>query len=566
VALSALAVSSAFGARPYRGGAVASAHHSASEAAVAMLNRGGNAIDAAVAAAFVLAVVDPTHSGLGGGGFALVYEAAQGRARALDFREVAPAGAHRDMFMREGKVVPTLVTDGALAVATPGAVEGYLQLLSRYGKLRREVILAPAIRAAREGFPVTPLYRRIAQRRLDCLRADPEASRIFLRRGDQGQPELPPIGTIIRQLDLARTLELISRQGSQAFYSGRVARAIEATVREGGGVLTAEDIKKFKVLWREPLEGKYRGHRILTMGPPSAGGLAVIQVLGVLELREPSGFQPGDPEAVHFYVEALRRAFAERVQYLGDPSFTDIPLSRLASPEHIEEMARHIDAARATPSSTLLGAPGAAHAAPASGEGKHTTHVSVLDRNGNAVALTTTINEGFGACLIARGTGILLNDQMDDFASNPLVPNVYGLVTGEKNAVAPGKKPLSSMSPTLVFQKDDARRVMLVVGAAGGPTIPTSVIQIISNVIDQRMDLPRATGRGRVHHQLFPDLIRVEPDALDPPTRRSLEDRGHHLEQRDPWGDAEAVMEDPITHLRYAAPDPRNEGSGMGQD
>jgi len=569
LALSALVVGPVLGARPYRGGVVSSANPRASEAAVAMLNRGGNAVDAAVSAAFVLAVVDPTHSGLGGGGFALFYQAEKRRARALDFREVAPAKAHRDMYVRDGKVAPKLATDGALAVATPAAVEGYLQLLSTHGKLSREVVLAPAIRAAREGFPVTPMYRRIAKDRLDCLRGDREASRIFLRPGESGQPEVPAIGTIIRQPDLARTLQLIARDGSKAFYSGRVARAIEAAVRDGGGVLTLEDIRNLKVVWRDPLEGKYRGHRILTMPPPSAGGLAVIQVLGVLEVREPNGFLPGDPEAVHVYVEALRRAFAERVQYLGDPAFNEIPLGKLASPEHIAQLAGSIDAGRATPSSALLTGPGAAAAERPAGralDAKHTTHVSVLDAQGNAVALNSTINDGFGACLVAKGTGILLNDEMDDFASNPSVPNVYGLVTGEANAIAPGKRPLSSMSPTLVFQKEDAQRVMLVVGGAGGPTIPTSVIQVVSNVIDHRMELTRAVGRGRVHHQLFPDLVRLEPDALDPLTRRALEAKGHRLEPRDPWGDAESVMEDPVTHLRYAGSDPRNEGAGMGQD
>ena len=560
VALSLAASASALAARPFRGGAVATAHPTASAAALSILNRGGNAVDAAVAAAFTLAVVDPTHSGLGGGGFALIHEAESGRTSALDFREVAPAGASRDMYLRDSRLDPKLVTDGALAVAVPGAVAGYFAALARAG-LKPKVILAPAIAAARQGFPVTPMYQRIATRRLDCLRSNKEAARIFLRPNSDGVPDVPPIGTLIRQPELARTLQLLANEGPRAFYKGRLARAIVSAVRDGGGVLTADDLAHYQVTQREPLSGSYRGHRIATMPPPSAGGLTLIQVMGMLELLEPAGVSYDDSRSLHLYAEALRRAFVDRAKYLGDPRFAEIPLAMLTSPAHLKELAQSIELARATPSSALLPLPGGA-----AQREKNTTHISIIDRAGNAVALTTTINDGFGSCVVPPGTGILLNDQMDDFAASPWQANLYGLVMGEANAIAPGKRPASSMAPTIFFQKENPRRAMLVVGAAGGSTIPSSVIQIAIHVIDHGMNLTRAIGHGRVHHQFLPDELRVEPYALDPATVKELEAKGHRVERRDPWGDAEAVMEDPRTCLRYAESDPRNEGAPMGQD
>jgi gamma-glutamyltranspeptidase/glutathione hydrolase len=542
---------------------VATAHPAATAAALSMLNRGGNAVDAAIAAAFTLAVVDPTHSGLGGGGFALLHDVQSGRTRALDFREPAPAAASRDMYLRSGKLDPKLVTDGALAVAVPGAVAGYFEALSKSGTFKPQVILAPAIRAARQGFVVTPMYQRLASRRLDCLRSNSEAARIFLRPNSNGVPDVPPIGTLIRQPELARTLELLAKEGPQAFYRGKLARAIASAVQQGGGILTADDLAQFRVILREPLSGSYRGHRIETMPPPSAGGLTLLQVLGAMELLEPSGVPYDEPNSLHFYAEALRRAFADRAKYLGDPGFVEVPLQLLASAAHLKQIARGIDPSRATPSSALLPLPAATRSA---ADEKHTTHLSVIDGPGNAVALTTTINDGFGSCVVPRGTGILLNDQMDDFAASPWQANLYGLVMGEANAIAPGKRPVSSMAPTIVFQKENPGRAMLVAGAAGGSTIPTSVIQVVVHLIDHGMDLARAIGHGRVHHQFLPDELRIERHALDPATVKALEAKGHHIEERDPWGDAEAVMEDPRTALRYAASDPRNEGAALGQD
>jgi gamma-glutamyltranspeptidase/glutathione hydrolase len=580
VLLALMMTAPAWAARPYRGGAVASAHPVASAAAVQMLDKGGNAVDAAVAAAFTLAVVGPYHSGLGGGGFALVHEAKAGQTHVLDFREVAPKGATREMYLKDGKVVPGLSTDGALSVAVPGAVAGYLELLEKHGKLPRAVVLAPAIAAARDGFWVTPKYQGMAGMRRDCLKLDPEATRTYLTKNAQGEVEVPALGTLVRQPELARTLGAIARDGAKAFYSGRIAQAMVDTVKAGGGLLTLEDLKAYKTRTHAPVEGSYRGHRILTMPPPSAGGLAVVQVLGAMEKLRPQGMDFHDAEALHLYAEAVRRVYVDRVKYLGDPAFVQIPMERLTSAGYIADLAGSIDPKRATSSASLLapteGASGSTLKKPDGAwydpakapepEKKNTTHISVIDRDGNAVGLTTTVNYGFGSCLVAKGTGILLNDEMDDFAALPGVPNAYGLVTGEANAIAPGKVPLSSMSPTLVFAKDDPKKVMLVVGSPGGSTIPTTVIQTITNVVDHNMDIVRAVGAGRLHHQYLPDELWVDQWGAEPATLAALEAKGHKLRRMPAWGDAEAVYSDPKTNLRYAASDPRNEGAALGQD
>jgi gamma-glutamyltranspeptidase / glutathione hydrolase len=467
------------------------------------------------------------------------------------------------MYVKDGQVVPGLSTDGALSIAVPGAALGYLELLAKNGKLKPAVVLAPAIRAAKQGFWVTPKYRAVAKERLECLRADPEASRIFLRPNAMKELDVPEIGALITQPDLAKTLEALARQGSQAFYAGKTAQAIGATVKAAGGVLTAADLAAYKVRWREPLETSYRGHKILTMPPPSAGGLAVVQVLGALELAGPAGLSSREPELLHRYVEAVRRAYVDRAKYLGDPAFNDIPLSKLSSREYIAAMAATIDQAKATSSQSLLPSPIAPDAGVTK---KNTTHISVIDKSGNAVALTTTVNYLFGSCIVAKGTGVLLNDQMDDFAAQPMVPNAYGLLTGEANAIAPGKVPLSSMSPTLVFRNGDPSRVMLAVGSPGGSTIPTTVIQVISNVLDGQMDIVRAVGMGRLHHQYMPDQILVDRYGLEPATQRALEAKGHKIQRTEGWGDAEAVLVDEVTGLATAGSDPRNEGAAMGQD
>ena len=558
---------SAFAARPWSGGAVAAAHPIGSAAGEEMLEAGGNAVDAAVATAFTMAVVGPYHSGLGGGGFAIVHLAKDGSDVALDFREVAPAKASRDMYLVNGALVPSLATDGALAIAVPGAARGYLELQAKYGKLPRARILAPAIRVAERGFVVTPKYVDLARRREACLRKNPEASRIFLRPGKDGVPSPPPLGTRLAQPELARTLRLLAASGAPAFYSGPVARAVVDSVQGLGGILTRADLERYQTRWRKPLEGHYRGHRFVTMPLPSAGGLAIVETLGVLEALKVDGPASHEVHALHTFIEALRRVHAQRARLLGDPAFTAVPVEELTSREAITRMAGEIDPEWATPSAMLLPSEmKAPRDADAGLEPKHTTHISVVDAWGNAVALTTTINYYFGSCVVAKGTGVLLNDEMDDFAAQPNVPNAFNLVTGEANSIQGGKIPLSSMSPTLVFMKDRPRDVMLAVGSPGGSTITTTVLQVISYVIDGHLDVVRAVGAGRIHHQWLPDEVWVERGALDPLTASALEVRGHSLKQHESWGDAEAVMVDPLTGLRTAASDPRNEGAPAGHD
>jgi gamma-glutamyltranspeptidase/glutathione hydrolase len=570
-----LLAGAAQGARPFRGGAVATAYPEASAAALEMLNRGGNAVDAAVAAAFAAGVVGPYHNGIGGGGFALVYLTPTHETLALDFREVAPAAASREMYLRSGAVDARLATDGGLAVAVPNAVHGYLALLERGGKLSRSAVLAPAIRLARSGFRVTPQYQDRARARLDCLRANGEGARLFLRPGPDGALDVPDLGTLVRQPELARTLERIAAQGGAVMRRGPIAQAIVQSVRGAGGILALDDLGRIGVRWRKPLVGTYRGYRVATFPPPSAGGLATLEVLGVLERLRPNGYSRRAPEDLHLYLEALRRVYAERAQLLGDPDRTDLPTARLVSPTHLSELAASIDPNRATPSTALM----AANPAPATDAGtslapggraqqKNTTHLSVVDRAGNVVALTTTVNTLFGSCVVAQGTGIVLNNEMDDFASDPGVPNTYGLLTGEANAIAPGRIPLSSMSPTLVFQKEHPDRVLLAVGSRGGSTIPTTVLQVLLNVLDAHMTLPAAVAAGRAHHQWLPDVVMLDNESLEPATRAALERLGHKLQRVPDWilGDAEAVMIDPVTGLRTAASDPRNEGAALGQE
>ena len=554
-----LVSSSALADRGFKQGAIAAAHPVASAAGALMFEKGGNAVDAAIAGAFTMAVVGPYHSGLGGGGFAVTWNAKDKRAAVLDFREVAPALATRQMFLKDGVADSELSTDGALSVAVPGATLGYVELHRREGRLPLKVVLGPAIAAAKNGFPVSVQYRRIAAERETCLQKDPEASRIFLRPDATGVPRAPALGTVIKQPELARTLEALAKLGAKSFYEGTTAKAIADSVARAGGVLTVADLKAYRTKDREPLWGSYRGHRIATVPPPSAGGIAVLQVLGVLERTGPLGLASRDVGVLHHYLEAARRSYVDRAKYLGDPAFTPIPLSKLTSAAYFDELKASIDPKKATASSSLL-------TIAVKPEQKNTTHLSVVDAWGNAVALTTTVNYLFGSCLVAKGTGVLLNDEMDDFAAQPGTPNAYGLVTGEPNAIAPGKVPLSSMSPTLVFQKEHPDEVLLSVGSPGGSTIPTTVIQVISHIVDAEMDVTRAVGFGRIHHQWLPDLVQVDSWGLEPETQKKLEALGHVFKRVPTWGDAEAVRVDPNTGLRSAASDPRNEGAPAGFD
>jgi gamma-glutamyltranspeptidase/glutathione hydrolase len=537
-------------------GAVATAHPLASEAAAAVLRAGGNAADAAVAAAFALSVVESHSSGLGGGGFALYWDARAEKAYALDFREVAPAAARADMFLLDGKPQPRRSLDGGLAVAVPGAVRGYAELARRFGTRPLAELVAPAAAVAERGFRVGRGYAEAAARRRECLAGDPAAAGEFLRRGEDGRLAPLPVGARLVRRDLARTLRLIGRRGPDAFYRGPLAEKIAAAVRARGGVLTADDLARYATRERTPLEGSYRGRRVVSFPPPSSGGAIVIALLQALEGEDPraGGYRP--ERWLHAQIELEKRLYARRAALFADPAFAPglaAEVKALLSPEAARALRAQVGA-RATPAADL----GAGRAAVAP-EAPHTTHVSVVDGEGNAVALTTTVNYFFGACVVVPGTGILLNDEMDDFEVAPGVPNAYGLVGTGLNVPAPGKIPLSSMAPT--FLLDAQGRLELVVGSPGGSTIPTTVAQVISHWVDDGMRLDEALGAPRLHHQYLPDVVMVEPNGLEAATAAALAARGHALEvAKRPIGNAMAVRIDWETGSREAASDPRFEG------
>lgn len=534
----------------------ATAHPAGTAAAADLLRQGGNAVDAAVGAAFALAVVEPYSSGLGGGGFAVVR--AGGELAFLDFREVAPALATRDMFLKGGVPAPELSRDGPLAAGVPGAVAGYLALHDRFGRLPRGKVMAAAIRLAQDGFPVDERYRGYVRWRLDVLRADPEASRVFLAPGG----EVPELGRRIVQKDLAATLRAIAASGAPAFYEGAIARRLAADMQRRGGLVTDADLRAYRVTWRAPLLGSYLGHAVATAPLPSSGGTILLTILNALE-QLPAETPWRDPRAVHLHVEASRRAFADRA-LLGDPAFVTDPTALLT--DKSRDLGIGWPAASSSAIPPGLGTSLAATATPAPETGgDDTTHLCTVDAAGDAVAMTTTVNYGFGAGIVAAGTGVLWNDQMDDFAIAPGVPNSYGIVGSEANAVAPGKRPLSSMAPTIVFQGPSASGpVRLVIGSPGGSRIPTIVAQGIWNHLAHGADVETAIALPRLHHQHLPDQLEVEPFALDAATRGLLLTRGHRLHDASAWGNATAIAIDPRTGLRSGAADPRGVGTAAG--
>ncbi len=542
LALSTLAVSP--------GGAIATAHPLASEAGAEVLRQGGNAADAAVAAALALAVVEPQSSGLGGGGFALVWVAREQRAYALDFREVAPAAASADLFTRPGTPARASL-DGALAVAVPGAVKGYAELARRFGTKPLVRLVEPAARLAERGFRVGHVYASRAEERLECLRGDAAASRELLVAQEGVEARMPPApGARLLRRDLARTLRLLGKD-PDAFYRGPLARRIAHAVRSRGGLLSEEDLARYRVRERAPLEGHYRGHRVLTMPLPSAGGAILLGLLGALEPEDPraGGYRP--ERFLHVMIEAEKRLYARRGALLGDPDQApgaSAAAAEMASPAFAAALHAQIGE-RATPADQVV----------VGGERGETSHLSVVDRDGNAVALTTTVNFYFGSCLVVPGTGLLLNDEMDDFDRAPGVANAYGLAGGGPNAVGPGKIPLSSMTPTLVL--DPRGRLELAVGAAGGARIPTAVAQAILHVVDDGMRLDEALAAPRLHHQHAPDVVQVEPNGLEAATAGALTARGHQLSfEPSRWPNAQAAGVG-RGGLVEAASDPRYEGA-----
>jgi gamma-glutamyltranspeptidase/glutathione hydrolase len=525
------------------GAAIASAHPLATQAGMEILEAGGNAFDAAVAVSAALAVVEPYSSGLGGGGFWLLHRARDGREVMVDGREKAPLAATRDMYLdRDGDVIPGASVDGALAAAIPGTPAALVHIARLYGRLSLKQSLEPAIRLAREGFEVDERYRRMAQFRLDALKKDPEAARHFLQDGAVPEP-----GYRIVQLDLANTLHAISERGNNGFYAGKIAEQLVDGVNAAGGIWSLDDLATYKVVDREPVRGEYRGITVTSAAPPSSGGVALVEMLNLLSDYDLAAMDRA--ERVHVIVEAMRRAYRDRAEYLGDPDFVQVPVEELTGREHAARLTAGIDLNTATPSATLPG-PGAAQG------GDDTTHFSVLDNDGNRVAGTLSINYPFGACMMPRGTGVLLNDEMDDFSVKPGVPNLYGLIGAEANAIAPGKRPLSSMSPTFV----ENERAVGILGTPGGSRIITMVLLGILDFADGNM--PESwVSLPRFHHQYYPDVVQYEDGAFDAKTLQALKAKGHTLEAWDStWGNMQAIYLDKRISRVLAASDPRGAG------
>lgn len=507
-------------------GAVVSDNELATKAGMEVLARGGNAIDAAVATAFALGVVDPAASGLGGGGFMVIYQTKEKKAHVLDFRETAPAAARKDLYMKGGRPVPALSLTGALAVAVPGEVAGLGEALKRFGSLPLSTVMAPAIRYAIDGFPLPSNLRHAIERQQSSIRKFPDLARILLAKDG-----VPSEGEKIRQLELAETLRAVAEQGPQVFYQGWVAQAIAGTLKKEGGVLTLEDLKSYKPVWREPIVGSYRKRTIITMPPPSSGGIALVQMLNVLEGYRLNQIAHNSPTHLHLLAETMKHAFADRAQYLGDPDFVQVPTEKLISKEHAAWIRGRISSVRTYGPRFY----GLAASKPEQGG---TTHFGVLDRSGNAVSCTLTINTQFGSKLLVPGAGVILNNQMDDFSIEPSAPNVYGLVGMEANSVQPRKRPLSSMTPTIVLQDD---RPLLIAGASGGPRIINATLQTILNVLDFRMPLKSAVESPRIHHQWTPNELAVE-GKIASATRKSLERREHVVRERASLGVVQAIL------------------------
>jgi gamma-glutamyltranspeptidase/glutathione hydrolase len=510
-----------------RNGMVVTSQHLATKVGVDILKQGGNAVDAAVAVGYALGVVFPGAANLGGGGF-MTLQFADGRRTFIDFREKAPLAATADMYLdRDGNVIKGLSTKGYLAAGVPGNVAGLELALAKYGTMQRAAVIAPAIRLARRGFVLEQSDVDMLAAVTDDFRADAPSAAIFL---DKGEPF--KAGQRLVQKDLARTLRRIAAQGSDAFYKGPIADAIVAASTRGGGIITKADLAQYKARELAPIECDYRGYHIVSAPPPSSGGVIVCEILGILEgypLRD-LGFRSA--QAVHFQIEAMRHAYVDRNSYLGDPDFVRNPIGRLLDKDYAATIRAAIDPAKAGVSRDIK--PGVAPH-----EGTNTTHYSIVDRHGNAVAVTYTLNEWFGARVTAAKTGVLMNNEMDDFTVKVGVPNLYGLVQGEANAIAPGKRPLSSMSPTIVTR--DGKPV-LVIGSPGGGRIITVVVHLILNTIDYGMNLQEAVDAPRFHQQWLPEGTYVEEFALSPDTRRILVDMGHKFSDGRPWSHAIGII------------------------
>ncbi|RZI73057.1 MAG: gamma-glutamyltransferase [Variovorax sp.] len=539
-------------------GMVVSAQHLASKVGVDVLKKGGNAIDAAVAVGYALAVVYPAAGNLGGGGFMTV-QLADGRKTFLDFRERAPLAATADMYLdKDGNVVKGLSTNGHLAVGVPGTVSGMELAREKYGTMKRAALIAPSISLAEKGFALEQGDVDMLRTATADFRKDPVSGAIFLNKGEPFA-----VGQKLVQKDLARTLKAVSAKGTDGFYKGWVGSAIVASSQAGKGIITQADLDQYKTRELAPIECDYRGYRVISAPPPSSGGVVICEMLNILEGYPLTDLGFRSAQAVHYQIEAMRHAYVDRNSYLGDPDFVKNPLDRLLDKGYAEKIRAVIDPKKAGVSKDIK--PGVAPH-----EGSNTTHYSITDQWGNAVSVTYTLNDWFGAKVTADKTGVLLNNEMDDFTSKIGVPNMYGLVQGEANAIAPGKRPLSSMSPTIVSK--DGKPVM-VVGTPGGSRIITAVLHTILNTIDYGMNVQEAVDAPRFHQQWLPDVTNVEAFAISPDTRKILTDMGHNLGVPQPANHMAAIIVGapsfggkPVGNNRfYGANDPRrNTGLALG--
>ncbi|WP_442802046.1 MULTISPECIES: gamma-glutamyltransferase [unclassified Shewanella] len=527
-------------------GMVSSQEALATQAGVEILRQGGNAVDAAVAVGFSLAVTLPRAGNIGGGGFMMVHIADQNKTIAIDYREMAPSKAHKDIFLNEqGDPVAALSREHGLAVGVPGTVMGMELALEKYGTMTMKQLTQAAIKMAKDGIYVTPdlstsltgLKRRIAQW--------PSSAEIFYKNDGSDYQ----VDDLFKQPELAHSLTLIAQQGSKGFYEGETADKLISAIQQAGGIMTLDDLKHYKVIEREPVEGNYRGYQVISMPPPSSGGVHIIEMLNILEQFPIDKLGHNTAATLHLMTESMRRAYADRSEYLGDPDFYKVPVQALINKDYAKKLASQIAVNKATPSSEVK--PG--NLAPY--ESNQTTHYSVVDKWGNAVSNTYTLNFSYGSGMVAKGTGILLNNEMDDFSAKPGTPNGYGLVGGDANAVEGNKRPLSSMSPTIVM-KDG--KPFIVTGSPGGSRIINTTMQIIMNVIDHDLNIAEATAAPRIHHQWLPDILRVE-HSLNSDTIELLRAKGHDVKVNNAMGSTQSIM---VTEQGiFGASDPRRAGS-----
>ncbi|HRO40713.1 MAG TPA: gamma-glutamyltransferase [Flavobacteriales bacterium] len=528
-------------------GMVVSAHPLASAIGERVLREGGNAVDAAIAVHWALAVTTPWAGNIGGGGF-MVVRLADGRTASLDFREAAPAAARHNMYVdQQGQVVPGLSEYGHLAPGVPGSVAGLFALHDSLGSLPMARLIQPAIDLAAAGCPLT------GHEAHELNAARPLIGRHSTRPNAFTSRSSWAAGDTLRQPELAHTLERIRDGGAEEFSKGLTARLLVEEMRRGGGLITAADLATYHPRWRPPLQGTFQGMEVITMGPPSSGGILLLQMLRGMETADPSIWTGGRPALLHRMIEVERRAFADRAEYLGDPDFVRVPVQELIAHEYVDARMADIDPSRATSSTAIRAGSPVPEAA-------HTTHFSIVDPMGNAVSCTTTLNGAYGCGVVVGGAGFLLNNEMDDFSAAPGAPNAYGLIGGEANSIAPHKRMLSSMAPTIVTRNG---RLFMVAGSPGGSTIPTTVFQVLLNVVHHGMDMQQAVSAFRFHHQWLPDTVRAEIGAIQPADSMALVEMGHVIRIRHAIGRADAILVHPDGTLEGGA-DPRGDDRAMG--